>query len=416
MGMKRVYVILALLAFSLAGMAQEQKKWKAPKRPKRPKWEAPRQVAPEVIDVWRPYNASDNWMLDFYGGWSMSMAENMSGHGIAKMGMPMFDLGIGKQFSKIWSTRLTLGYRRQKGWASDEALAVSTLLGDGDYTFGMAAAYVDQMMSLTNLFCPYNERRRLNVQLFVGAGMNYSFGFDDKTKRWERLGYPVDYSDHMNLAVRCGLQGLLKISESADIVLQGVGTMVGDSHNGVKHSESFVLEPYAEVSLGVRIHLMDHYGDYRYYKVRRWEATALRASEVRVSELLDNEKRKEYEDREASEVVAFGELMKTRISFYVDRTFVNDYQMENLRIVADFLKKHPDVNLLLRGYCGASVKSESPDMHLAERRVESVKKALMRHYNVDESRLETWFDEAETPPFPMKGEWIDGVVFLMQRR
>ena len=101
MGMKRVYVILALLAFSLAGMAQEQKKWKAPKRPKRPKWEAPRQVAPEVIDVWRPYNASDNWMLDFYGGWSMSMAENMSGHGIAKMGMPMFDLGIGKQFSKI---------------------------------------------------------------------------------------------------------------------------------------------------------------------------------------------------------------------------------------------------------------------------------------------------------------------------
>ena len=49
------------------------------------------------------------------------MAENMSGHGIAKMGMPMFDVGIGKQFSKIWSTRLTLGYRRQKGWASDEA-------------------------------------------------------------------------------------------------------------------------------------------------------------------------------------------------------------------------------------------------------------------------------------------------------
>lgn len=416
MGMKQIYFIFMLLAFSVVSIAQEPKKWKAPKRPKPIKWEAPRQVAPEVIDVWRPYHVSDNWMMDFYGGWSMSMAENMSGRGVIKMGMPMFDLGIGRQFSKVWSTRLTLGYRRQKGWASKEALAVSEQLGDGDYTFGMAALYVDQMMSLTNLFCPYNERRKLDVQMFVGAGLNYTFGFDDKTKRWSRLGYPVDGSDHMNLAIRGGLQLLWKVNESADIVLQGTGTMVGDSHNGVKHSETFALEPYAEVALGVRIHLMDHYGDYRYYKVRRWEATALRTADKRVAELLDNEKLKEYQDREASEVVAFGELMKTRISFYVDRVFVNDYQMENLRIVADFLKKNPDVNLLIKGYCGASEKSESPDMHLAERRVESVKKALVRHYNVDVSRFETWFDEKATPPFPMKGEWIDGVVFMMRKR
>ena len=50
---------------------------------------------------------------------------------------------------------------------------------------------------------------------------------------------------------------------------------------------------------------------------------------------------KEYEARASAEVVAFGELMKTRVSFYVDRTFVNDYQMENIRIVADCWNKHP---------------------------------------------------------------------------
>mgnify|MGYP003472383480 FL=1 len=55
-------------------------------------------------------------------------------------------------------------------------------------------------------------------------------------------------------------------------------------------------------------------------------------------------------------------------------------------------------------------------MHLAERRVESVKKALVRHYNVDVSRVETWFGEKATPPFPMKGEWIDGVVFMMRKK
>ena len=58
-------------------------------------------------------------------------------------------------------------------------------------------------------------------------------------------------------------------------------------------------------------------------------------------------------------------------------------------------------------------KSESPDMHLAERRVTSVKKALIKYYNVDPSRFETWYDEEALAPFPMKGEWIDGVVFEM---
>ena len=58
---------------------------------------------------------------------------------------------------------------------------------------------------------------------------------------------------------------------------------------------------------------------------------------------MEDERAKEYEAREAAEVVAFGELMKTHIAFYVDRSFVNDYQMENIRIVAEFLKKHPEL-------------------------------------------------------------------------
>lgn len=405
--------MLMLLAFAVVGNAQQQQKWKAPKRPKRPKWEAPKQRAPEVIDVWRPYNISDNWFLDFGAGVSLSMAENMKGHNFGEIWQPMFDFGFGKQFSNVWTTRLTFGYKKQKGWASKEAIAASSLLGDGDYTFQMASLYVDEMMSLTNIFCPYNELRRLDIQVFAGMGMNYSFGFDDKVDRWTRYGYPVDGTDHINFAVRAGLSCLFKLGETADLSLQGAYNLVGDNYNGVQHSESFVPESYLDISLGVRVHLMDHYGNSRFYKVRRWEATSLRGTEGKVANLLDNEKLKEYQERESSEVVAFGELMKTHVSFYVDRTFVNDNQMENLRIVADFLKKHPDVNLIVKGYSGASAKSESRSMHLAEKRVASVKKALLKYYNVDPARFETWFDEDAEPPFPMKGEWIDGVVFQM---
>lgn len=412
--MKRFYVIFALLALACVGYAQQQK-WKAPKRPKRPKWEAPKQLAPEVIDVWRPYNVSDNWFLDFYGGVSLSLAENMKGHGLGKLCRPMFDFGVGKQFSNVWTTRFTFGYKNQKGWASKQAMAVSSLLGDGDYTYHVMVLYVDEMLSLTKLFCPYNEMRKLDLQMFIGGGVNYSWHFDDKVDRWARYGYPVDGRDHVNWAARAGLLAMWKLNDTADLSLQGSYNIVNDNFNGVKHTNRFALDSYVDVVVGVRLHLSDHYGNSRYYKVRRWEATSLRTAESKVADLLEDERVKEYEARESAEVVAFGELMKTRISFYVDRTFVNDYQMENIRIVADFLKKHPEVNLIVRGYCGASSKTESPDMHLAERRVASVKKALVKYYGVDSSRFETWYDEETQAPFPMKGEWIDGVVFEMVR-
>ena len=416
MYMRRIYMILTLLCVALTGFAQHQKKWKAPKRPKPPKWSVAKPKAPEVIDVWRPYNVSDNWFLDFNGGISASMAENASEHVLKDINLSMIDFSIGKQTSYLWSTRLSLGYHTQKGWASPGVMDELQRLGDGSYKFKMAVGYIDEMLNLTNLLCRYNERRWFNMQLFVGAGVNYTWGFDDKVKAWEQYGYPVDNTDNVNLSVRGGLQCLVKLSSALNIALQGAYTMVGDSYNGVKHSERFAFDKYLDVSLGVRFHMMDHYGDHRYYKVRRWEATALRAEDTKVARLLDNEKIKEIEERENREVVAYGELMQTHISFYTDRTFVNDYQMENIRIVADFLKKHPGVNVVIKGYCGASLKSESPDMHLAEQRVNSVKKALLKYYNVDADRIETWFDENATPPFPMNGEWIDGVVFQMKRR
>lgn len=413
--------IVALLFFGVAvscyAQQQSKGKWKAPKRPKPVKWEMPKQKAPEVIDVWRPYTVADNWFVDLTFGTSVSLTENANNHFI-KSCQPSAGFAIGRQFSKVWSTRFDLAYKRHAGWASDEKIAeYPAQLGEGGYCFNIGTAFIDEQLSLTNLFCKYNERRILNINMFLGVGVNYSWGFDKKTKYWERYGYPVEGTDQINLNARGGLQALFKIGEAADIMLQGAYNMVGDGFNGVKDAKnkSFAFDPYVEASIGVRIHLMDHYGDYRYYKVRRSEAGNLRAEDIKIGNYLDNEKLQEFKDREASEVVDFGQLMKTHVSFYIDRAFVNDNQMENLRIVSDFMKKNPNVNIVVRGYCGASMMSESAEMHLAERRAKAVVKNLKRYYNVDDSRIQIWYSEDADAPFPMNGEWIDGVVFQMVR-
>lgn len=415
--MRNILLAVLLMLVSLMGVAQEKKKeWVPPKRPKLIKWEPPVQEDPELIDEWRPYFVSDNWMLDFTIGGCLSLAENMAGQQLKDVMLPHFEMAFGKQFSRLWSTRFTIGFGKQVACASDKDILENPVLGNGRYSFSVVELYVDEMFSLTKFFCPYNEKRKLDIQLVAGVGGTYSWGFSDKTIRWQRLGYPIDRGDHLNVAFRGGLLMLLKVREATDLYFQGMGTWTGDSYNGVKHSPSFALDPFLHFSLGVRVHLPDHYGDYRYRKVRRAEMNYLRGSTPRIANYIDNERRQEFAERESQEVVAFGQNMKTRISFYVDRTFVNDMQMENIRIVADFLEKHPEVNLIIRGYSGASHKEESPTMHLAEKRVVSVKKALVKYYNVDPSRLETSFDEEAESPYRLTADWIDAVVFEMKER
>lgn len=416
--MKTLKYLMMLAAMCAATFvyAQKKKAWEPPKRPKPVKWEPPVEKNPAVIDVWRPYSASDNWMIEFQVGSVMSLAENMAGQQLMDAAKPSFELSFGKQCSRLWSTHFSIGYAQQIGSASKKDIQKNKLLGNGRFQFNVASFYIDEALNLTKLVSRYNEARKVDVEMFGGVGMNYSWGFSKKTLTWKRTGYDIDRSDHFNLALRAGLQMLIKVAEPTDLVIRGYGTWVGDDYNGLKHSKSFTFDPYVGVSVGVRMHLMDQYGGYRYLKVRRSEANALRGNHPKVAEFLSSEKQRELDEREMSETVAFGQMMKTRISFYVDRTFVNDMQMENIRIVAGFLRNHPEVNLIIKGYSGASRNEESPVMHLAEKRVAAVKKALVKYYGVDESRVTTVFDETADAPYRLTSDWIDAVVFEMIER
>lgn len=417
---KIIILLLSVLTVALSANAQQQeaKKWKAPKRPK-VKWVAPKQVgSEEVIDVWRPYGVSDNWFVDVYGGSSASMAEHFSGRKIWDIPRGMGGFAIGKRTSYLFGTSLSFDYVEQNGWIADFGVQLPESMKSGGFSYKMARTFLDERVSLLKMMCRYNERRRMDVQLFAGVGMAYSFGFSKNCRDWEKQGaqYKVDRTDHINLAIRGGLDVSYMVAPQVDVFLRGTYNMIGDTYNGVKHSNTFAFDKHVDAMLGVTMYIQDNYGDYRYKKVHRSQASSLRGQSQKVANFIENEKNELLRDKEKNEIVDYGKLMRTHISFYTDRAFVNDDQMENVRIVADFLKNHPEVNVVIRGYSGASRSGESPDMQLAERRVAAVEKALVRYYNVDQSRFSTWFDEQALSPFPMQGEWIDAVVFEMVRK
>lgn len=404
------------MVLTIASHAQQTKpKWKAPHRTI-PKWVSPkRENEEEVLELWRPYGVSDNWFVDFNVGTSVPFSENMEFGDAFKQYRPVFDFGVGKQFSYLWSTKFNVGYKQTFGKICDDA-DVNEIVDyyGNEYLFKMCVISINEQIDLTNLLCPYKENRKFGVQAFAGVGVNYAWGFPKKMKNLIREGYEFDNRDHVNLDLCLGAQCLYKLSRAVDASLRVSANLIGDNHNGLTHGT--FADPYVFAGLGVVVHLQDHYGDYRYKKVHRWEAKSLRTQHASIAKYLNDEKKAELKSREESEVVRIGELMKTHVSFYVDRFYVNDEQLENLRIVADFLKDNPDVNVIIKGYSGASDNCESPVMHLAQKRVDAVKKRLIRNLKVDSSRIETWYDEEAKAPFEMKGEWIDAVVFEMTRR
>lgn len=414
--MKRCVAFMMCMVLTIASYAQQTKpKWKAPKRTI-PKWVTPkRNNEEEVLELWRPYGVSDNWFVSFNVGACALFDENLKFGDAFKSYKPSFDFGIGKQFSYLWSTKLNVGYRQALGKiCADSAVdEIVAQYGNG-YRYDMYVISISEQIDLTNLLCPYNENRKFGLQMFAGVGVNYAWGFPKKMKYLIREGYEFDNRDHINLDLCTGVQCLYKLTNAVDASLSVSANMVGDSHNGMTHG--VFAEPYIYAGLGVVVHLQDRYGDFRYKKVHRWEAKSLRTQDTNIAKYLDNEKTTELHQREANETVRYGEYMKTHVAFYIDRVFVNDEQMENLRVVADFLRDNPDVNLLIKGYSGAKDGSESSVMHLAQKRVENVRKRLERNFKVDSSRLEVWYDEDAKAPFAMKGEWIDAVVFEMKRR
>ena len=396
----------------------KQKKWKAPKRPK-VKWKAPKvENTDPLLDIWRPYDVSDNWSIDIYGGTGGTDGENIKGHGIfSTMGL-MLGAGVTKQTSYLFSTRLALEYAKQYGWIAEKSIQLPYMVHPGKYNFNMIELWLEEKFSLTNAFCRYNENRRLNVHLLLGVGVNYSMGANKETRIWELFNgivledYSLDHAGRVNLALRTGLQAQVAISRTMDIFAQALFNMIGDKHNALTHAGG-TLEPGIEIGAGLTFHLQDSYGDYRYRKVRRGLAMQLHGKSDAVDKYLAREKAQKMEKIKHINVEYGKVLNDYKIAFYIDRTFINEQEMEKIMAVSEFLKLHPEANLIIKAYSGASQNFEAPYLNLAKHRLEAVKYALTQRFGVDENRLVEWYDEEAVCPSEGRGEWIDAVEFEM---
>lgn len=118
---------------------------------------------------------------------------------------------------------------------------------------------------------------------------------------------------------------------------------------------------------------------------------------------------------EIYEKVNLSEALQTTISFYVDRYYITDAQMKNLKSVATFLNNHPDINLIVTGYADIETAYPAYNLRLSQKRAQAVYDALINEFKVPASRLRIDYKGDTVQPYDQVNEWNRAVIFFLDR-
>ncbi len=363
-----------------------------------------------------------NWFVGGSIGGSYSMGENTRFGNFFDMTRPSFQIQVGRSFYPQFGLRLTLNYLSQRGraeWSTSEFLE-KWAERDGNYDFSMAAGFLDGVFDFHNIIWGYKEDRRFSLKGYLGLGAFYTFGFDDNKLDWlanptwsdcnyggvhhnagDRLpsgyGYKVDRKNKWYYAGHIGLIGEYHISPAWSVNLDVSFNGTDDAYNGMRFRR--VYDSYVDVMLGALYYIKDASG-YRHSRPRYIYIQGF-------SEPLPPEPR-------IIENVHYNEMLKTTVSFYIDKTFVTDAQRRNVRSVARFMETHPNIDVVVTGYADVQTAYPKYNMMLSQKRAQAVYKMLVDEFNVDPKRLSMDYKGDEEQPFEIVNEWNRAVVFYIK--
>ena len=350
------------------------------------------------------------------------MGENTRFGNFFDMTRPSFQIQVGRSFYPQFGMRLTLNYLSQRGraeWSTSEFLE-QWAERDGNYDFSMAAGFIDGVFDFHNVIWGYKEDRRFSLKGYLGLGAFYTFGFDDNNLDWlanptwsdcnyngvhhnsgDRLpsgyGYKVDRKNKWYYAGHIGLIGEYHISPAWSVNLDVSFNGTDDAYNGMRFRR--VYDSYVDVMLGALYYLKDASG----YRHRRPRYVYIDSDTIPLPRTPG-----------VFERVHYKEMLKTTVSFYIDKTFVTDAQRRNVRSVAKFMENHPDIDVVVTGYADVQTAYPKYNMMLSQKRAQAVYTMLVEEFNVDPKRLSMDYKGDEEQPVEIVNEWNRAVIFYIK--
>ena len=374
-------------------------------------------VQEDSVTSLKHYKFLDNMFVGIHVGPTSGLVENMRPRDYFKLGAHHIGGGItiGKNFSPEFGVRIGGYYMNTTGVVNkisrEKAEAAKGYDGDGFYTIKNINGYIDALPSLTNIFSQYKESRRLNLFGIFGIGFTHSNGFDtDEFAKYDVDRYieALDTKKRTFFSARAGLGLAYKLCEALDLTFEATVNATDDGFDGFRYDDKY--DGYTTGLFGLTYHFKDHYGD------RRFKYRTV-GDDLGLDDLNNkiNQTRKDLEDAKNRH----GKILQQRIldmtvSFPIDKYFISDIQKRNVEAVANYIKSHPEMNVVICGYADVETAYPAYNMRLSKRRVTSVFNMLVNEYGVNPNRLRIDYKGDTLQPYERKNEWNRVVVFVLE--
>lgn len=346
------------------------------------------------------------WFMDIQGGGvilPLGEANNKANFmDRVSWGMPM--LGIGAWHNPYFATRLQLYGWRAYGFEFADATK-SSLNKYGNF---FAGANYQFLFDVVNYFASFNPKRVFHFSPFVGIGANYLLQVTEGDKFSPAIaGHNYldcknghNFLDPFGIAVNAGIQFRFRLHQVVELNLEAQAIASRNNFRGTNAKDYDGPDVMGMVTAGLTFNFNKPFTeivpmDWGLVNDLNGQINALRAENAELS-------KRPVSCPECPEPVALKTEIKTKayyssVFFRIGSSKIDANQMPTVNHIAEYLIES-GATVYLTGYADAQTGSASFNMTLSERRVNSVRDALV-NLGVSESKIVTDFKGSEEQPY-----------------
>lgn len=295
-----------------------------------------------------------------------------------------FQVAGGYNFNKLLGARFAINaFQSKAGWDFNENVAAKS------WKWNYLAPTVDVTLNLSNLLFGYSPDRLFTLSAFAGVGANIAWGNDEAAGVKAELGAMNNSDQNLRylwngtkarFVGQAGLMGDFRINDNWSVGVELQANTLNDKYNSKKAGNS---DWYFNGLVGVK---------YAFGKTSKKQpvvlpymptaAPATDATEKVVEKIVEKVvEKKVYVETTIAEIrrdINFNRAGNTKIS---------PNEMTKVKDIAEFMNQYPTAKVTLVGYADKATGNAKINAVLAEKRVKAVAEALMKKFNIDESRI-----------------------------
>lgn len=363
----------------------------------------------------KQYGFWDNWFLQAQVGASYTFSENTKNAAFLKQLAPQDAISFGKFFSPVSGARVNVSGWESKNYLYDIRRA---------YRVKYFQANFDGILSLTNLFIPYNQDRKFSLNAIMGLGYMHRFGNNNTIIHGTQEEPKVlDITHHNYLVPRAGLQADLRVRDAVSLNLEAIGNFVRDDFNGQTGGHEF------DIPVNLMVGITYRFNNRGFEQVDVFDPAQIASLNSSINSLRQQVSERDQQiGNLQSELARRPEsvtVVKTVtppppnttfqsvIAFRIGSAEIDDNQKVSIYHAARYLKDKPTVNVIVTGYADRDTGTPQYNQNLSERRAKAVADTLIREHGIDASRVSIFAKGDIVQPFG-NNDWNRAVILIAE--